>query len=39
MVSFTPVAVPDREPKLDRMSDRTMPLVVSTFGPFEPSPG
>ena len=39
IVSGTPSAVPDEPPKLDRMSLRTMPLSVSTFGPFEPSPG
>ncbi|WP_232075588.1 hypothetical protein [Phytohabitans suffuscus] len=26
-------------PKLERMSERTMPLSSSTLGPFEPSPG
>ena len=34
-----PSAVPLAEPKLDRMSLRTIPDSVSTFGPFEPSPG
>ena len=31
--------MPVDEPKLERMSLRTTPLWVSTFGPFEPSPG
>ena len=35
----TPVAVPLASPKLVRMSLRTIPLSVSTFGPFVPSPG
>src|SRR5689334_19493848 len=39
MVSGTPVATPDDEPKLERMSRRTMPLWVSALGPLEPSPG
>ena len=39
MVSGTPSAVPEAEPKLDRMSWRTTPSWVSTLGPFEPSPG
>src|SRR5204863_1930161 len=30
---------PEYDPKLERMSRRTTPLSVSTFGPFEPSPG
>ena len=38
-VAGTPSAMPLAEPKLDRMSLRTMPLSVSTFTPFEPSPG
>ena len=40
MESGTPsAAVPEAEPKLDRMSRRTTPSWVSTLGPFEPSPG
>ncbi|SDY52861.1 hypothetical protein SAMN05661080_03760 [Modestobacter sp. DSM 44400] len=39
MVSGTPSAVVVELPKLERMSLRTMPLSVSTFGPLEPSPG
>src|SRR3954471_13069842 len=39
MVSGTPVATPDAEPKLFVMSLRTMPLSVSTLTPLEPSPG
>src|SRR6187549_454814 len=39
MVSGTPSAVPLRPPKLERMSLRTTPEVVSTLGPFDPSPG
>src|SRR5689334_11306845 len=39
MVSGTPSAERVEEPKLARMSDRTMPLWVSAFGPLEPSPG
>src|SRR4051812_10141591 len=39
MRSGTPSAVPENEPKLDRMSWRTTPLWVSTSGPFDPSPG
>ena len=39
MVSGTPLATPLAEPKLVVMSLRTMPLWVSAFGPFEPSPG
>ena len=39
MVSGTPLAVVFDEPKLDRMSLRTIPLWPRTFGPFEPSPG
>jgi hypothetical protein len=35
----TPSARPLAAPKLERMSPRTMPESVSTFGPFEPSPG
>jgi len=34
-----PAAVPVASPKLERMSLRTIPLSVSTFGPFVPSPG
>src|SRR4051812_37630859 len=37
--SGTPAAVPEYWPKLGRMSSRTTPLCVSTFGPFDPSPG
>src|SRR5262245_49391161 len=39
MVSGTPSAVPLSPPKLERMSLRTTPVVDSTFGPLEPSPG
>src|SRR5215217_7696391 len=39
MVNGTPLATPDAEPKLDRMSLRTMPLWVRTSGPLDPSPG
>ncbi len=39
IVVGTPCAVVVDEPKLDRMSLRTIPLAVSTFTPFEPSPG
>jgi hypothetical protein len=39
IVSGTPVATVDEDPKLERMSARTMPLCVRTSGPFEPSPG
>src|SRR5256885_2009988 len=39
IVVGTPVAVPLSEPKLLVRSLRTMPSWVSTFGPFEPSPG
>jgi hypothetical protein len=39
MVSGTPAAVVDEDPKLDRMSLRTTPLSFRTSGPFEPSPG
>jgi len=39
MVSGTPSAVVVDEPKLERMSLRTMPESSSTLGPFEPSPG
>src|ERR1700754_2617798 len=35
----TPSAFPVAPPKLERMSLRTIPLLVSTFGPLEPSPG
>jgi hypothetical protein len=35
----TPAAVPLADPKLDRMSLRTIPLCESTSGPLEPSPG
>src|ERR687897_3118384 len=38
-VNGTPSATPDAEPKLGRMSRRTMPLSVSTLGPLERSPG
>src|SRR4051794_39687410 len=38
-VRGTPAAVVVDDPKLDRMSRRTTPLSVRTFGPFEPSPG
>ena len=38
-VSGTPSAVPDSPPKLLRMSLRTTPLVASTLGPLDPSPG
>jgi hypothetical protein len=38
-VNGTPSAVPLDDPKLERMSLRTMPDSVSTFGPFDPSPG
>ena len=31
--------MPEYGPKLERMSVRTMPLSVRTFGPLEPSPG
>ena len=34
-----PSAVPERSPKLDRMSCRTMPLSARTLGPLDPSPG
>ena len=34
-----PVATVLLDPKLDRMSPRTMPDCVSTLGPLEPSPG
>src|SRR5215207_5657781 len=34
-----PSATPDADPKLLVMSLRTMPDSVSTFGPFDPSPG
>src|SRR6266545_260731 len=39
IVSGTPSAVPLADPKLERMSLRTMPDWVSTLGPLEPSPG
>jgi hypothetical protein len=39
MSRSTPSAVPVPDPKLERMSRRTTPSSVSTFGPFEPSPG
>ena len=39
IVSGTPSAVPFRPAKLERMSLRTTPVELSTFGPFEPSPG
>ena len=35
----TPTASVVDEPKLERMSLRTMPESSSTFTPFEPSPG
>ena len=38
-VSGRPDATPDPEPKLERMSLRTTPFWVRTFGPFVPSPG
>jgi hypothetical protein len=38
-INWTPSAVPLDDPKLERMSLRTMPDSVSTFGPFDPSPG
>src|SRR5262249_20299160 len=38
-VSGTPFATPLAEPMLERMSLRTTPSWVRTFGPFEPSPG
>ena len=34
-----PAAVPERSPKLERMSWRTTPLSTRTLGPLEPSPG
>src|ERR687898_2562844 len=34
IVNGTPSATPEAEPKLGRMSRRTMPLSVSTLGPF-----
>jgi len=34
-----PAAVPENDPKLRRMSERTIPLAVSTSTPFVPSPG
>ena len=39
IVSGIPAAVPVIAPKLGRMSLRTMPVDVSVFGPFVPSPG
>src|SRR5260221_2311628 len=39
IVSGTPAATPDAEPKLDRMSFLTTPLWARTSGPFDPSPG
>jgi hypothetical protein len=39
IVSGTPEATPEAVPKLLVISLRTMPLSVSTFTPFEPSPG
>ena len=39
MSSGTPVATPDALPTLVVMSLRTMPLMLSAFTPFEPSPG
>jgi hypothetical protein len=38
-VVSTPAAVPLKLPKLERMSLRTMPRWVSTFGPLDPSAG
>ncbi|MFC7656896.1 hypothetical protein ACFQV8_11115 [Pseudonocardia benzenivorans] len=37
--SGTPCAVVVEEPKLDRMSLRTMPTSSRTFGPLDPSAG
>jgi hypothetical protein len=31
--------VVEDDPKLERMSERTMPLAVRMSGPFDPSPG
>jgi hypothetical protein len=39
MSSGTPVATPDAPPTLVVMSLRTMPLMLSAFTSFEPSPG
>src|SRR5215213_2028494 len=39
MLKGTPPALPLIPAKLDRMSDLTTPVDVSTVGPFEPSPG
>src|ERR1700757_436418 len=39
MVAGTPSATPEYGPKLGRMSPRTTPESVRTFGPLEPSPG
>jgi hypothetical protein len=39
MVSGTPVATPDADPKLLVMSLRTIPLSVRTLTPLDPSPG
>ena len=38
-VSGTPAAVVVDEPKLDRMSDRTIPESSRTLTPLDPSPG
>jgi hypothetical protein len=35
----SPAAVPDAEPTLDRRSLRSIPAIVSAFGPLVPSPG
>ena len=37
--SGTPSAMPESPAKLERMSLRTAPDCVNTFGPFDPSPG
>src|SRR2546429_5818309 len=39
IVSGMPSATVVDDPKLDRMSWRTIPLWLRTSGPFEPSPG
>src|SRR5438105_6195117 len=39
MVSGIPSALPESAPKLDRMSLRTTPVVLSTLAPFDPSAG
>ena len=39
MVRGTPVATVVEDPKLERMSLRTMPAWFNTLAPFEPSPG